>query len=54
MAELHVPVLLKEVIEGLNIKKDGIYLDLTLGRGGHSEQILKRLSPKGLLVLSYN
>ena len=50
MAELHVPVLLKEVIEGLNIKKDGIYLDLTLGRGGHSEQILKRLSPKGLLV----
>lgn len=40
----HIPVLLKEVIEGLDIKKDGIYVDLTLGRGGHSEQILKRLT----------
>ena len=50
MAEQHIPVLLNEVIEGLNIKPDGIYVDLTLGRGGHSEQILKRLSPKGLLI----
>ena len=47
--EKHIPVLLKEVIEGLNIKKDGIYVDLTLGRGGHSEQILARLD-KGLLI----
>ncbi len=46
----HVPVLLNEVIEGLNIKSDGIYLDLTLGRGGHSSEILKRLSSKGLLI----
>ncbi len=46
----HIPVLLDEVISGLNIKKDGIYLDLTLGRAGHSEEILKRLSPKGLLI----
>ena len=46
----HIPVLLNEVIEGLNIKPDGIYVDLTLGRGGHSEQILKRLSNKGLLI----
>lgn len=46
----HIPVLLNEVISGLNIKKDGIYLDLTLGRAGHSEEILKRLSPKGLLI----
>ena len=46
----HIPVLLNEVIEGLDIKKDGIYLDLTLGRAGHSSEILKRLSSKGLLI----
>ena len=39
----HIPVLLNEVIEGLDIKSDGIYFDLTLGRGGHSKEILKRL-----------
>ena len=39
--EKHIPVLLNEVIEGLNIKSSGIYLDLTLGRAGHSSQILK-------------
>ena len=39
----HIPVLLNEVIEGLNIKDYGIYLDLTLGRAGHSSEILKRL-----------
>ena len=50
MNELHVPVLLKEVIEGLNIKPDGTYLDLTLGRAGHSSEILSKLSPEGLLI----
>ena len=40
----HIPVLLNEVIEGLNILPDGIYFDLTLGRGGHSKEILKRLT----------
>ena len=39
----HIPVLLNETIEGLNINPDGIYVDLTLGRGGHSKEILKRL-----------
>lgn len=39
----HIPVLLNEVIQGLDIKPDGIYFDLTLGRGGHSKEILKRL-----------
>ncbi len=45
----HVSVLLKESIDGLQIKKDGIYVDATLGRGGHSLQILKRLSNLGML-----
>ena len=45
----HIPVMLNEVIEGLNIKKDGIYLDLTLGRAGHSSVILSKLD-KGLLI----
>ena len=39
----HIPVLLDETLEGLNINPDGIYVDLTLGRGGHSKEILKRL-----------
>ena len=39
----HIPVLLNETIAGLSIKPDGIYMDLTLGRGGHSGEILKRL-----------
>ena len=47
----HKPVLLNETIEGLNIKKDGIYLDGTLGGAGHSIEILKRLdSSKGMLI----
>ena len=48
--EEHIPVLLKEVIEGLNIKPDGIYVDLTLGRGGHSKEILKRLTTGRLIA----
>ena len=44
---LHRPVLLHECIEALAIRPDGIYLDGTLGRGGHSEEIAKRLSDKG-------
>lgn len=48
--EKHIPVLLNEVIDGLDIKKEGIYLDLTLGRAGHSSEILSRLSSKGLLI----
>lgn len=39
----HIPVLLNEVIKGLNIKEDGIYIDCTIGGGGHSSEILKRL-----------
>ena len=46
----HKPVLLKECIEGLNIKKDGIYVDGTLGGAGHSKEILRNLSNSGLLI----
>ena len=40
----HIPALLNETIEGLNIKPDGIYVDVTFGSGGHSKEILKRLN----------
>lgn len=46
----HEPVMLKECIEALKIKPDGIYVDGTLGGAGHSEQIVKRLSTKGKLI----
>lgn len=46
----HFPVLLDEAIELLNIKADGVYVDGTFGRGGHSRQILKRLGAKGYLI----
>ena len=46
----HVSVLLNETIEGLNIKPDGIYVDGTLGGAGHSSEICKRLSDKGMLI----
>ena len=46
----HVPVLLGPVLEGLEIKKDGCYVDGTFGRGGHSGEILKRLGANGRLI----
>jgi len=45
----HIPVMLKECINGLNIKPDGTYVDLTFGGGGHSKSILNKLSLKGSL-----
>lgn len=47
--EYHNPVLLKETVDGLNIKPDGIYVDVTFGGGGHSKEILSRLGPNGRL-----
>ncbi|AND85253.1 16S rRNA (cytosine(1402)-N(4))-methyltransferase RsmH [Clostridium tyrobutyricum] len=46
----HKPVLLEETISALDIKEDGIYVDCTLGGGGHSSEILKRLGQKGRLI----
>lgn len=50
MGYVHKPVLLDEVIEALNIRADGFYIDATFGRGGHSREIFKRLGPKGKLL----
>tara|TARA_R110001583_G_scaffold93517_1_gene236440 strand:+ start:4454 stop:5350 length:897 start_codon:yes stop_codon:yes gene_type:complete len=47
--EYHNPVLLKESVDGLNIKPDGVYVDVTFGGGGHSREILSRLSANGRL-----
>lgn len=50
MSEYHVPVMLEECIDGLNIDPDGTYVDVTFGGGGHSREILKHLGPKGRLI----
>lgn len=47
--EYHKTVLLNETVDGLNIKPDGVYVDVTFGGGGHSKEILNRLGPKGKL-----
>ena len=49
-SDFHIPVLLNEAINGLNIKSNGIYVDSTLGRAGHSSEILQKLDNNGLLI----
>ena len=46
----HTPVLLTEAVDGLKINKDGVYVDVTYGGGGHSREILSRLGEKGRLI----
>ncbi len=46
----HITVLLKEAVEALAIKPDGVYVDGTFGRGGHSRAILAQLGPEGRLI----
>ena len=48
--EYHNPVLLKETVKGLDIKQDGVYVDVTFGGGGHSREILASLGPEGRLI----
>ena len=48
--EYHNPVLLKETVGGLNIKQDGVYVDVTFGGGGHSKEILESLGSNGRLI----
>lgn len=48
--EYHNPVLLKETVDGLNIKPDGVYVDVTFGGGGHSREIISRLGEGGRLI----
>ena len=50
MNRAHVSVLLTEAVAALNIRPDGVYVDATFGRGGHSRAILARLGPAGRLV----
>ncbi|MGQ1948150.1 16S rRNA (cytosine(1402)-N(4))-methyltransferase RsmH [Geofilum sp. OHC36d9] len=52
MSEMyHIPVLLHQCIDGLNINPQGVYVDVTFGGGGHSRAILEKLGPKGRLVV---
>lgn len=46
----HIPALLAETVDGLNVKPDGVYVDVTFGGGGHSREIMRRLGKKGKLV----
>lgn len=50
-ATYHVPVMLQECLDGLNINPDGIYVDVTFGGGGHSRAIFEKLSSKGRLIV---
>ncbi|MDB5201830.1 MAG: rsmH [Ferruginibacter sp.] len=49
--DYHIPVLLTEAVDALNIKPDGVYVDCTFGGGGHSKLILSRLGPAGKLIV---
>src|SRR5579863_5340218 len=50
MSKYHTPVMLEECIQGLSIRPQGTYVDVTFGGGGHSREILKRLGPQGRLL----
>ncbi|MCF0165837.1 MAG: 16S rRNA (cytosine(1402)-N(4))-methyltransferase RsmH [Bacteroidales bacterium] len=51
MSEYHVPVLLLQSVDALDVRPDGVYADATLGGGGHTREILSRLGPSGRLIV---
>ena len=50
MTQIHIPVMKSETLDLLINKKDGIYVDCTIGFGGHSKEILNRINNKGILI----
>ena len=54
MSNYHVPVMLRECVEGLNINPKGTYVDVTYGGGGHSQAILNELDEDGTLLENFN
>ena len=50
MTQYHNPVLLEEALQGLKVRPDGIYVDVTFGGGGHSRALLEQLNSKGRLI----
>ena len=50
--QYHVSVLLKESVEGLKVKSEGVYVDVTFGGGGHSAEIIKRIKTGKLIAFS--
>lgn len=50
MTDYHIPALLHDSVDGLNVKEEGVYVDVTFGGGGHSREILRRLGPNGRLI----
>lgn len=49
-SEQHIPVLMREAVDALNIREGGVYVDATLGRAGHAQQIVDRIGPSGRLI----
>ena len=49
-SQYHIPVMTSEVLEFLNLKMDGVYIDGTIGAGGHANEILSNLSPKAKVI----
>ena len=49
--QYHIPVLLQECIQGLKIKPEGIYVDVTFGGGGHAKEIYQKINKQGKLIV---
>ena len=49
-SEQHIPVLMREAVDALNIRQGGVYVDATLGRAGHAKKIVERIGETGTLI----